>query len=204
MKDISQLETDALEYVLSNTAVRIGERIRTIRNIKGLSQTELGQKAGMTSDRIYKYETGARKPDPDAINRIANALEVSPFALVDPVSSHIISAIFAMFELENTYEMKIDIIDDEPFPRFCLSADYKSSIYSYLREWYFEYVRTQTALDSARTIDEKESVMKSYDEWKLNFPQGIIDKHEKEQLKEQLRRRIDELQKAYDQLDQDD
>ena len=41
----------------------IGKRIRNIRILNGLSQSELGEKLGLTADRIQKYENGARNHD---------------------------------------------------------------------------------------------------------------------------------------------
>ncbi len=41
------------------------------------------------------------------LKRIASALEVSALALTDPVTTNYIGAMFAMFELENTFNMKI-------------------------------------------------------------------------------------------------
>lgn len=54
----------------------IGEIIRKLRQAKGLSQTELGRMCGLTSLHISCFESGKRKPDPDQLERIAEAFGV--------------------------------------------------------------------------------------------------------------------------------
>ena len=41
-----------------------------IRESQGLSQAELGEKVGLSADRIQKYENGARKPKNDMLKNI--------------------------------------------------------------------------------------------------------------------------------------
>jgi transcriptional regulator with XRE-family HTH domain len=64
----------------------LGERIRTLRKEAGWSQAELGEKAGVDSQRISRYENGRITPSLDAIVRIAEAFNVSiDHLLVDDV-----------------------------------------------------------------------------------------------------------------------
>ena len=67
---------DPMDFNEETAADRIGARIRNIRNAKGMSQGELGEKIGLNADRVQKYENGARKPKPDMLKRIASALDV--------------------------------------------------------------------------------------------------------------------------------
>ena len=66
----------------------IGERIRFIRNLRGLTQKYLGMMAGFpekTADiRMAQYEAGTHTPKEDLTKTLANALEVSPLALDVP------------------------------------------------------------------------------------------------------------------------
>ena len=55
----------------------VGEKIKTFRNIRGISQNMLGQLAGIDGTTIRKYELGSRNPKPDQLLKIANALGVS-------------------------------------------------------------------------------------------------------------------------------
>ena len=56
------LAQDPIDFYDETVASRMGNRIRTIRVEKGMSQAELGNLVGLTADRIQKYENGARKP----------------------------------------------------------------------------------------------------------------------------------------------
>ena len=66
----------------------IGERIRFIRNLRGMTQKYLGTLVGFpekTADiRLAQYEAGTRTPKDDLTKAFANALEVSPLALNVP------------------------------------------------------------------------------------------------------------------------
>ena len=56
--------------------MRIGDRIRQIRMLKGLTQAELGEKIHLKGDRIRQYENSVRTPKADKIAEIAAALDV--------------------------------------------------------------------------------------------------------------------------------
>ncbi len=55
-------------------------RLREARQVYGLSQRNLGIKAGLddfvASTRVNRYETGVHQPDLQTIQRLANALDV--------------------------------------------------------------------------------------------------------------------------------
>ena len=60
--------------------MRIGAKIRQIRQHRLLTQRELGEKIGLGkngANRIAQYEMGYRTPKHDQLNKIANALNVS-------------------------------------------------------------------------------------------------------------------------------
>ena len=57
----------------------IGERIRKIRIVRGLSQSELARLASVTPQAINMIESGVTKsPTPDTLYSIADALETDP------------------------------------------------------------------------------------------------------------------------------
>lgn len=60
-----------------------GEKIRYLRKQKNLTQKEVAARCGMADSAIRKYESGKITPKLDTIQRIADALEVSPNALLD-------------------------------------------------------------------------------------------------------------------------
>lgn len=55
----------------------IGERIKEVRQERGLSQEELAQIINSTKSAISRYESGKRQPRLDQLQRIANALNVT-------------------------------------------------------------------------------------------------------------------------------
>lgn len=61
---------------------QIGERIKNQRESLGMTQSELGEKIGVTGVAIMRYEKGLRSPKIDIIQRIAEALEITPDYLV--------------------------------------------------------------------------------------------------------------------------
>jgi len=56
---------------------QIGEKIRRLRQTKGLSQKDLASYVGVTYQQIQNYEKGKSKIPVDRLIKIAEALEVS-------------------------------------------------------------------------------------------------------------------------------
>src|SRR5215472_10397898 len=54
----------------------VGRRVRTQRLTKGMSQTELGTKIGVTFQQVQKYENGVNRIGAGRLSRIAEVLEV--------------------------------------------------------------------------------------------------------------------------------
>ena len=107
MEYIKRLRESADTDIFS-TAYRVGSRIRLIRKAKGLTQAELGEKVGLTADRVQKYENGIRKPKPELTQEFASALGVNRKALEDPIISDPVGALFALFEMEMLYNLKVE------------------------------------------------------------------------------------------------
>lgn len=65
--------------------MNLGDTIRKYRKEKGLTQKELGQLCGINESQIRRYELGGKnsKPKLETIQKIAKALEVSIFDLLD-------------------------------------------------------------------------------------------------------------------------
>ena len=55
---------------------RIGARIRMRRMLVGISQTELGEKSGVTFQQIQKYEKGTNRVSVSRLHQIAQTLGV--------------------------------------------------------------------------------------------------------------------------------
>ena len=64
-------------------ALQIGPRLRDLRHIRGLTQTQLAQRAKMSSSDVSRAEIGARTPTLPTLRRIAQALRVGVGDLLD-------------------------------------------------------------------------------------------------------------------------
>jgi transcriptional regulator with XRE-family HTH domain len=63
--------------------VLVGQNIRICRLQKGLSQTELGERIGVTFQQIQKYEKGANRAGASRLQQIADVLGVAIPTLFD-------------------------------------------------------------------------------------------------------------------------
>ena len=55
----------------------LGQALRILRADKGLTAVELGERVGVTQTAISRYELGTRRPSPETLERIADALGAS-------------------------------------------------------------------------------------------------------------------------------
>lgn len=69
----------------------IGERIHFIRNLRNMTQKELGKAVGFSENtadaRMAQYETGSRTPKEALVQSLSDVLDVSPLALKFPIST---------------------------------------------------------------------------------------------------------------------
>ena len=56
----------------------VGERIRSRRVLRGLTQDQLGEALGISYQQIQKYETGANRVSAGRLYLIAQTLQISP------------------------------------------------------------------------------------------------------------------------------
>ncbi len=63
--------------------VAIGQKLRALRFDRGLSQSELGEMAGVSFQQLQKYENGANRISAGRLLRIAAALGVPVTAFYD-------------------------------------------------------------------------------------------------------------------------
>ena len=62
---------------MSNIATLVGEKIRILRQSRGLSQEKLGFKAGLNTSYIGQVERGEKSPTIVSLEKIANALDLN-------------------------------------------------------------------------------------------------------------------------------
>ncbi|MBR6572876.1 MAG: helix-turn-helix transcriptional regulator [Clostridia bacterium] len=92
-----------------------GERIKSIRKMRGLTQKELGLAVGFdesTADiRIAQYESDNRTPKANLLNNMADELEVCPYALSEPQIETDLGLLHTLFAIEDLYGLEIKEID---------------------------------------------------------------------------------------------
>jgi transcriptional regulator with XRE-family HTH domain len=67
-----------------NPCVGFGLHLRQLRQARGLSQEELANRAGLDRTYVSSCEAGRRNVTLKTIVKLADALELSPAALIEP------------------------------------------------------------------------------------------------------------------------
>lgn len=67
-------------------AQRFGETLRRCRRRAGLSQEDLGVRAGLHRTAIGLLEKGARTPRIDTLLKLSTALDISPAELIEGIT----------------------------------------------------------------------------------------------------------------------
>ena len=143
----------------------IGERIRFIRNLRGMTQKWLGMAVGFpekTADiRMAQYESGTRTPKSNLTNKLAEVLEVSPSALDIPNIENYNGVMHTLFALEDIYGLLIDKISDE----VCIRLDKDNST---------EFLTMLEMFTAWQEIAEKyrngDITREKYDQWRYRYP----------------------------------
>ena len=144
----------------------IGERIRFIRNLRGMTQKYLGMAIGFTEKtadvRMAQYEAGARTPKENMITDLANVLEVSPLALNVPDIDSYLGLAHTLFTLEDIYGLTIS----EDDTGICLRLDKSKG------RNYEEMIKIFTAwrLEAAK-LKSGEITKEEYDKWRYRYPE---------------------------------
>ena len=143
----------------------IGERIRFLRNLKGMTQKWLGMAVGFdekTADiRMAQYESGSRTPKEDLVKALANVLEVSPLALRIPDIDSDLGFIHTLFAVEDIYGVRAEKQGDEVHIVFDGSKrTLDESIFKMLSAW----------ADQSDKLRKGEISKDQYDRWRYTFP----------------------------------
>ena len=147
--------------------MNIGERIKRIRTLRGMTQKDLGIALGFperSADvRVAQYESGSRTPKEDVIQEMAKVLKVKPKAIADPDYNTYMGLMYMFFDLEETYGIHVDEIDGELCLRLDRSRKDYAELFDMLLNWNEARKNGQADFDS----------YVAYEEWKLHYPPSI-------------------------------
>jgi transcriptional regulator with XRE-family HTH domain len=143
----------------------IGERIRFLRNLRGMTQKYLGMKVGFSEStaevRMAQYENGARTPKEKMIADFAGILDVSTHALTVPDIDTDIGLMHTLFTLEDLRGLTIGEIDGE----VCLRLDKsKGMTYVGMLDMFIAWQKEFEKLKAGEITKEE------YDIWRYNYP----------------------------------
>ncbi len=143
----------------------IGERIRFIRNLRGMTQKWLGQAVGFpekTADvRMAQYESGSRTPKEDLVRSLSRVLDVSPLALKLPDIDSELGFIHTFFAIEDIHGVRVEKQGDEVHIIFDGSKKtMDKAIFTMLSEW----------ADKSEKYRNGEISKEQYDRWRYTFP----------------------------------
>ena len=89
---------------MADTLAGFADRLRTLRKQKNLSQTELGQQAGLHYTHIGRFERGLSRPGGDTLKRLADALDVTGDYLLEGAEDDAAKAKFSDRELLKQFQ----------------------------------------------------------------------------------------------------
>ena len=151
----------------------VGDRIKRVRNLRGMTQKELGLAVGYDENsadvRIAQYESGTRTPKEETLTKIAKILDVSYYSLYEPSLYAAEDVMFTLFELDEHYKIYLNEIVNpytSELPRKQIGLSFNAKILNdFMSEW---LMRKQELTEGVITREE-------YLEWKLNWPSTADD-----------------------------
>ena len=78
--------------VLENDTEGFAQRLRALRKERDLSQSQLGEKAGLHYTHIGRFERGTSRPGGDTLQRLADALDTTTDYLIQGASDEAAAA----------------------------------------------------------------------------------------------------------------
>lgn len=96
-----------------SSEISIGEKIKTYRKLNNMTQEDLSKESDLYLSTIKKYETGERKPKPDQLQKIADALGVSVTVFLDFNINTISDVLSLIIKLDEQAPLKISSDTDK-------------------------------------------------------------------------------------------
>ena len=150
--------------------MKIGDKIRQIRQHRHMTQRELGEKIGLGkngANRIAQYEMGYRTPKRDQLNKIAHALNVleEMLSLEAEETLQVLIHNLLWLDQDDTTLIELSLRNKENCPQSCDQTEkggvaiviHDEAFQNYLRDWY-----TEKSLLEAGVITQED-----YFDWKI-------------------------------------
>jgi len=152
----------------------VGDRIKRVRNFRGMTQKELGLALGFaenTADvRIAQYESGTRRPKEDTLWKISEVLDVNYRSLYEPRDYHAEDIMYTLFEMDERYSCMTVYDVEDTSDRFDIRKHKAVSFNVHLLDMFMaEWQQRKLELADGKITREE------YTEWKLNWPQSTDD-----------------------------
>lgn len=172
----------------------IGERIRYIRNLRGITQKALGMAVGFPEKtaeiRMAQYESGSRTPKKKLVEEIAYYLGVEPYALEVPNFDHYYGLLHSLFALEDLTgcTVKKDFNNDEVHLvfNFHKCSESKFNIYDDLSK----------LAEQSEKYQNSEISRNEYDNWRYNYPSYVSLKKSDQQISDEINQRWMQLKQS--------
>lgn len=151
----------------------IGERIKKIRNLRGMTQKQFAEAIGLPVEsgdvRIAQYENGSRKAKSSLTKKMAEVLGVDTLAISEPKIDNEHQVLHFLFMLEDRYGLKIqtNMYDGEP----CLTFNNRE-LERMLRDW---YMMNEQCIEGCISQEE-------YDNWRYQFGGQITDRRDEDEM----------------------
>lgn len=155
-------------------SMAVGERIKRVRNFRGITQKELDIAIGFDEKRadirVAQYESNTGTPKEGLLRKIAEVLEVDFRSLCEPALYSAEDIMHSLFALDEHYPgtrlYEVTDTTGPDFPEKHISVSFR---YRLLDEFLLEWQRRKKLLAAGEITREE------YLEWKLNWPQTADD-----------------------------
>ena len=133
----------------------MGEKIKTQRNYKGLTQKQLGDLTGIHEVAIRRYELDKVKPRPDHLEKIASALGTPMNTFLDFRIVTDADVMPLLFAIDEEFPLTITEIDGVPAVQF-------------EHEYFHRFLRSWRAMKEM--VEEGVMPLENYELWKDTIP----------------------------------
>lgn len=153
--------------------MKIGDKIRQIRQHRHMTQRELGEKIGLGkngANRIAQYEMGYRTPKRDQLNEMAHALNV-PEEMLSLEADETLQALLhnlLWLDQDDTNLIELSLLNKHNWSQSCKRTEngcvaiviHDEAVQNFLADWC-----TEKSLLEAGAITQED-----YFDWKIHTP----------------------------------